>query len=221
MKQVLSHFHFLSISLQAGHMWGNMFNKLPIIPSYDDWGWVTEEGCQPCPSWISKPVLSKKNYRILGNCGYQSGQYNPPFICCKEGQVCTPHCGCRGLCLHSRSLNWWTCHVNAYQIMKCIGPLNHRLKGETPEAWKSGPLFSLSRLSVCPSVCSEATGHNFWLGNIIFGMRGPWDMSKKGFFPILKILIFRVKNGQKTPKYQDKAGSGPLQPRVSACLYKY
>ena len=46
-------------------------------------------------------------------------------------------------------------------------------------------------------------------------------MSKKGFFPILKILIFKVKNGQKTPKYQDKAWSGPLQPRVSACLYKY
>ena len=43
-------------------------------------------------------------------------------------------------------------------------------------------------------------------------------MSKKDFFPILKILIFRVKNGQKTPKYQDKAGSGPLQPHVSACL---
>ena len=37
------------------------------------------------------------------------------------------------------------------------------------------------------SVCPEATGHNFLLGNIIFGMRGPWDMSKKGFFPILKI----------------------------------
>ena len=49
-------------------------------------------------------------------------------------------------------------------------------------------------------------------------MRGPWDMSKKSFFPILKILIFRVKDGQKTPKYQDKAGSGPLQPRVLACF---
>ena len=152
MKQVLSHFHFLSISLQAGHMWGNMFNKLPIIPSYDDWGWVTDEGCQPCPRWISKPVLSRKNYRILDNCGCQSGQCKPPCICCKEGQVCTPRCGCRGLCLHSRSLNWWTCHVSAYQIMKCIGPINHWLKGETPEAWKSGPLFSLSHLSVRLSV---------------------------------------------------------------------
>ena len=34
----------------------------------------------------------------------------------------------------------------------------------------------------CLSVCPEATGHNFLLGNIIFGMRGPWDMSKKVFF---------------------------------------
>ena len=41
-------------------MWGNMLNKLPVIPSYDDWGWVTKEGCQPCPRWIRKPVLSKK-----------------------------------------------------------------------------------------------------------------------------------------------------------------
>ena len=47
-------------------MWGNMLNKLPIIPSYDDWGWVTKEGCQPCPRWISKPVLSRKKSQDSG-----------------------------------------------------------------------------------------------------------------------------------------------------------
>ena len=75
----------------TGHMWGNMFNKLPDIPPpYEDWGWVIGDGGLPSPRWISKPVLSRKNHRVLDNCGCQSGQCKPPCICCKEGQVCTP-----------------------------------------------------------------------------------------------------------------------------------
>ena len=44
------------------------------------------------------------------------------------------------------------------------------------------------------SVCSQATGHNFWPKNLIFWLRAPWDMRRKRnflFFEILKIDIFR------------------------------
>jgi len=45
------------------------------------------------------------------------------------------------------------------------------------------------------SVCLQATEHIFWPRNLIFGLKGPWDMRKKRiflFFEILKNGIFRT-----------------------------
>ena len=46
------------------------------------------------------------------------------------------------------------------------------------------------------SVCLRATEDTFWPRNLIFGLKGPWDMRKKHiffvFFEILKKDIFRV-----------------------------
>ena len=90
--------------LQAGHMWGNMFNKLPAIPPYDDWGWVTNAETPlspPTPRWITKPVLSRKNHRELDNCGCKTGECKPTCLCATIGQICTMRCGCHGLCTHT------------------------------------------------------------------------------------------------------------------------
>jgi len=45
-------------------------------------------------------------------------------------------------------------------------------------------------LSVCLSVCSQATGHSFWPRNVIFWHNTPWDMRQKGNFLFFEILIF-------------------------------
>ena len=45
------------------------------------------------------------------------------------------------------------------------------------------------------SVCLRATEDTFWPRNLIFGLKGPWDMRKKRnflFFEILKNVIFRA-----------------------------
>ena len=77
----------------------------------------------------------------------------------------------------------------SYTIALNIRPLlDHRLKGRNARSFEKGSL--VFTFSVCVCVCSRPTGHNFWPSNLNFCMTGPWDMSKKGFFPIFKILIF-------------------------------
>ena len=50
--------------------------------------------------------------------------------------------------------------------------------------------FLYNSHAVCLYVCSRPTVHNFWVRNLIFGMRVPWDMRKKVFFQFFEILIF-------------------------------
>ena len=47
-------------------------------------------------------------------------------------------------------------------------------------------------LSVCLSVCAQATGHTFWPRNLIFGLSDPWDMRKKRIFLFFEIFIFTL-----------------------------
>ena len=47
---------------------------------------------------------------------------------------------------------------------------------------------------VCLSVCPRATEHTFWLKNLIFWLKDPWDMRQNCifFFEILKIELFGI-----------------------------
>ena len=91
-------------ALQAGHMWGNMFTKLPAVPILSDWGYILQCQSVPKPLWITKPVLSRKNCKQLSTCRCQTGECRPPCTCCRYKITCTTLCGCNAMCSHSQNV---------------------------------------------------------------------------------------------------------------------
>ena len=94
----------LRTALQAGHMWGNMFTKLPAVPILSDWGYILQCQYVPKPLWITKPVLSRKNCKQLSTCRCQTGECRPPWTCCRYKITCTTLCGCNAMCSHSQNV---------------------------------------------------------------------------------------------------------------------
>ena len=101
------HQKLLRAAHQSGHVWGNMFQRNPIIPPASSWGFVQPGPDDiPRPLWITKPILSRKHNKELSACGCQSsGECKPPCICCKNNQTCTTFCGCNGMCLHTQNVS--------------------------------------------------------------------------------------------------------------------
>ena len=88
---------------QAGHMWGNMFVKLPAIPNLSEWGYILQPHTIPRPRWITKPVISRKTHKELSTCGCK-GECKPPCSCVGNKHTCTYKCGCNGMCTHTQTV---------------------------------------------------------------------------------------------------------------------
>ena len=64
--------------------------------------------------------------------------------------------------------------------------LDDRLK----EKLKGCPLYSLSCVSVCLSVCNWATEHTFWHRDLIFGLSDPCDMREETHLFVFRNIHF-------------------------------
>ena len=99
------HQKVMRAAYQAGHIWGNMFLKNPVLPPSSSWGFVQQKPEDiPRPLWSTKPKISRKNNKELSTCGCQSGECHLPCTCCRSKQTCTSLCGCQGMCPHTQTV---------------------------------------------------------------------------------------------------------------------
>ena len=48
----------LRAAYQGGHIWGQVLNLSPTLPSPDEWGWMKQETGLFCPLWTTIPQAS-------------------------------------------------------------------------------------------------------------------------------------------------------------------
>jgi len=82
---------------QGGHVWGQMLQTTPLLPSPTTWGWTkTKDGLYE-PLWTTLPEASKACYELL-SCRCKKGCTTQRCKCKKAELECTALCTCEGEC---------------------------------------------------------------------------------------------------------------------------
>ena len=70
--QAALHQHILRAAYQGGHIWGQVLNLSPALPSQDEWGWMKQETGLFCPLWTTIPQASLTSLELV-RCGCLQG----------------------------------------------------------------------------------------------------------------------------------------------------
>ena len=117
-------------------------------------------------------------------------------VLCIHFRVCV--CVCVSVCSLATGHTFWPRNLSFGGLndpwnmrKKCI--LGRSLMiGWRKKSWNPERVPSVVTLSVCLSVCERATGHTFWLRNLIFELSDTWDMRKIHIFLFFEICIFTL-----------------------------
>jgi hypothetical protein len=81
---------------QSVHVWGQCFNKQPLIPNSGLWGWVRDTD-KWVPLWMTIPEISKICTALI-RCKCKKGCTVSRCKCVKANLLCTSLCQCDGKC---------------------------------------------------------------------------------------------------------------------------
>lgn len=88
--------HTKRAAYQAGHVWAQMINAVPKLPSPSEWGWLQRNTGGWEVKWTVLPEASRACRQLL-RCGCKKG-CRGQCKCVKAALPCTALCLCGGLC---------------------------------------------------------------------------------------------------------------------------
>ena len=88
--------HLKRAVYQGGHVWGQLSNPYPKLPSPINWGWTTNEDGFYEPYWTPLPQAAERCYKLI-SCKCKKG-CSGRRKCTKSGLKCTALCLCEGDC---------------------------------------------------------------------------------------------------------------------------